>query len=510
MLKPYTSLDFHLLEKWVTSPELLFQFSGTDFSYPITEQQILSYQSSHPERIFYIGYSQNNIPFAFGEIIPQESGAPRLGRVLIGESRLRGFGFGKYFTKMLVDECKHIYNCTRVELLVWDKNQMAIKCYKSVGFEYIAEKHNSLVHDGVSYNIHKMIRILLPILLLLFSFHVQAQDASKLTGTVTNAKGEPLEAATVFIDGSKKITATNAKGEFAFSDLSLGTYHIVVNMLGYASVKKDIVIAGKPETLGISLLQKAIDLKTVVIGDGSQRKNFLKIFMKYFMGESENAKACKILNTDVIDFSSNKDMIEATSDNFFTIENAKLGYRIKYLLRNFRYNTKNEVTIYDGESIFENLEGTDVQKTEWKVNRKKAFEGSLMHYLRAQYNGTTRKEGFLTYAILNLGYPLEVNPNPVITEQIIERVDSNFITFKYKKRLYTIFDKKKAAEPEKMSSRESETRYLEKTASIFQLDAKIDRKGSYVNYKDILIQGFWGRKRIGDQLPLEYDPEIGN
>lgn len=503
-------MDFHLLEKWVTSPELLFQFSGTDFSYPITEQQILNYQLLHPDRSFYIGYSQNDIPFAFGEIIPQENGAPRLGRILIGESRLRGLGFGKYFTKMLVGECKRIYDCTRVELLVWDKNQMAIKCYKSVGFEYIAEKHNSLVHDGVSYNIHKMIRTLVTILLLLVSFHVQAQDTFTLKGMVNNDKGEPVEAATVFIDGSKRITATNAKGEFSFPDLSSGTYHLVVNMLGYSSVKKDVAIAGKPENLDISLLQKAIDLKTVVIGDGSQRKNFLKIFMKYFMGESENAKACKILNTEVIDFSTNKDLIEATSDNFFIIENAGLGYRIKYLLRNFRYNTKNEVTIYDGESIFENMEGTDLQKAEWKVNRKKTYEGSLMHYLRAQHKGSTRKEGFLTYAILNSGYPLEINPNPVITEQIIERLDSTFITFKYKKRLYTVFDKKKAAEPEKLSSRESETRYLEKNGSILQLDARIDGKGSYANYKDILIQGFWGRKRIGDQLPLEYEPESSN
>jgi RimJ/RimL family protein N-acetyltransferase/ribosome-associated protein YbcJ (S4-like RNA binding protein) len=510
MLKPYASSDFPLLEKWVTSPELLLQFSGTDFSYPITEQQILSYQLLHPDRTFYIGYSQNDIPFAFGEIIPQESGMPRLGRILIGDSKLRGMGFGKYFIRMLIEKCRSAYDCKKVELFVWEKNQMAIKCYKSVGFEYIAEKHNTLVYNGVNYNIHKMIHTFITIFLLLFSFQLQAQDLFTLTGTVHNAKGEPVDAATVFIDGSKKITATNVKGEFTLTNLSSGTYQVVVNMLGYSSVKKDIAIADRPETLNISLLQKAIDLKTVVIGNGSQRKNFLKIFTKYFMGESENAKACKILNTDVIDFSTNQSLVEATSGNFFIIENMKLGYRIKYLLRNFRYNTKTEVTIYDGESIFENMEGTDVQKVEWKANRKNAYEGSLMHYLRSLHRSNTRKEGFLTYAILNFGYPLEVDPNPIITDQIIERIDSNFIAFKYKKRLFTVFDKKKAAEPERLTKRESETRYLEKTGSIFQLDGKIDSKGSYANYKDILIQGFWGRKRIGDQLPLEYDPQTDN
>lgn len=352
-----------------------------------------------------------------------------------------------------------------------------------------------------------MKRSLITTLFILLYIQLNAQETFDITGTITNDKGDRIEAATVFIDGSKKITASNNNGEFRFTGVTPGTYHLVVNMLGYSSTKQDVVITDKTTALNIQLSQKAIDLKTVVIGDGSQRKNFLKIFMKYFMGESENAKACKILNTNVIDFSTNQSLIEATSDNFFIIDNMKLGYRIKYLLRNFRYNTKTEITIYDGESIFENMEGTEAQKLEWRANRKKTYEGSLMHYLRALYRSSTRKEGFLTYTIRNSSYPLEIDPNPIITDQIIERVDSNFIAFKYKKRLFTVFDKKKAAEPERFTKRESETRYLEKTSSIFQLDAKIDNKGSYANYKDILIQGFWGRKRIGDQLPLEYTPD---
>lgn len=157
MIKAYTNSDFKLLEKWITDAALLLQFSGTDFTYPITQQQIFNYQELYPDRSFYIGYSQNDIPFAFGEIIPQESGQPRLGRILIGDSRQRGQGFGKYFMKMLIAECKNVYNCSMVELFVWDKNQPAIKCYESVGFEYLREKHKTLIHNGVSYNIHKMI-----------------------------------------------------------------------------------------------------------------------------------------------------------------------------------------------------------------------------------------------------------------------------------------------------------------------------------------------------------------
>jgi len=157
MLKRFSSSDFPLLESWVIDADLLLQFSGTDFNYPLTEKQLSDYQLVHPDRKMYIGYSQNEIPFAFGEIIPQEGGQPRLGRILIGDPRQRGQGFGKYFIRMMVEECRRLYACSQVELFVWDKNQQAIKCYKSVGFEYLPEKQNCVVHEDVRYDIYKMI-----------------------------------------------------------------------------------------------------------------------------------------------------------------------------------------------------------------------------------------------------------------------------------------------------------------------------------------------------------------
>jgi RimJ/RimL family protein N-acetyltransferase len=157
MIRPYTSSDFTQLESWVTDAALLLQFSGTDFSYPITEQQITAYQTIHPDRVFYMGYTIENIPFAFGEIIPQEGAGPRLGRILVGEPGLRGQGLGKYFIRLLVDECEKGYEGDAAELFVWDKNTAAIKCYEAVGFEYLPEKCKTLVHEGVSYDIYKMV-----------------------------------------------------------------------------------------------------------------------------------------------------------------------------------------------------------------------------------------------------------------------------------------------------------------------------------------------------------------
>lgn len=155
MLKPYTSDDFKLLEKWVTDEELLLQFAGTDFSYPMTTQQIATYQSSYPERRFYVAY-EHEVPFAFGEIILQDSGIPKLARILIGESLLRGKGLGGKFIKSLLAESARLYNTKTVELLVWDQNIAAIKCYERAGFIYSPEIYTVLIWKDKKYNIHKM------------------------------------------------------------------------------------------------------------------------------------------------------------------------------------------------------------------------------------------------------------------------------------------------------------------------------------------------------------------
>ncbi len=60
------------------------------------------------------------------------------------------------------------------------------------------------------------------------------------------------------------------------------------------------------DTIWNSILQeKAIILNTVEIGKGS-KENFMKLFRKYFMGDSENAKACKIINPEALEFRTNK------------------------------------------------------------------------------------------------------------------------------------------------------------------------------------------------------------
>ncbi|NQX55437.1 carboxypeptidase-like regulatory domain-containing protein [Pedobacter panaciterrae] len=345
-------------------------------------------------------------------------------------------------------------------------------------------------------------------IILLTADSLKAQESFTISGTVFNAKEEIIQGATVFIDGSEKGTATNAKGEFKFANIKPGTYQVIVSMIGYASTKQNVIIQNQSASLNIHIKEKTTVLREVVIGDDSQRKENIKIFLKNFLGESANAKKCKILNLEIIDFSTIKTILEATSDDFLIIENKSLGYRIKYLLRNFRYNKGTGVTSYDGESVFENLAGTEEEKSTWIENRKKAYQGSLMHYLRSLYKNNLRQEGFITLEVKNNNQPLQLAPNPVNMEQYINTVDSNFIQLKFKTRLYIVFNKENTLKADSQDQNGTITKMMGKDGSIMRLfldNAIIDSKGSYVDYRSFFIQGFWGGKRIGDQLPFEYN-----
>lgn len=133
-------------------------------------------------------------------------------------------------------------------------------------------------------------------IILISTGALKAQEPLTITGTVLNEKKEVIERATVFIDGSEKGTVTNAQGGFKFLNIKPGTYQVIVSMIGYSSKKENVIVHDKSASLNITITEKPTVLREVVIGDDSQRKENIKVFLKNFLGESDNAKKGKILN----------------------------------------------------------------------------------------------------------------------------------------------------------------------------------------------------------------------
>src|SRR5579863_3773509 len=78
------------------------------------------------------------------------------------------------------------------------------------------------------------------IFLIIIGFPVFAQSDARISGTVGDAKGQPIEAATVILlkakDSSRlKATATDKTGHFRFDHIPAGKYLITSSSVGYES-----------------------------------------------------------------------------------------------------------------------------------------------------------------------------------------------------------------------------------------------------------------------------------
>lgn len=109
------------------------------------------------------------------------------------------------------------------------------------------------------------------IFILLFSFIAlsQAAHAIRVSGTITDDKGNILPYASVFIKGSSQGTTSNNRGKY-FLDLPAGSYTIVCQYVGYARQEKTITLSSETLTLDFQLSLQRTTLKEVIIKSGGE------------------------------------------------------------------------------------------------------------------------------------------------------------------------------------------------------------------------------------------------
>ncbi|GAB3933171.1 carboxypeptidase-like regulatory domain-containing protein [Mucilaginibacter myungsuensis] len=365
-----------------------------------------------------------------------------------------------------------------------------------------------------------------------FSFFAQgtafAQSLS-ISGKVIDEQKLPMPSATVFLGGTKKITATDVDGKFSFRGLSPGSYIITVKMVGYTPYFQNVTIKESMTDIVIEMEPNATALREVKISaDDKEWRNKYALFKQSFLGTTKNGRKCKIINPTVLRlwYENGRNQLKGSSDDFLIIENPELGYRVKYLIKKFEYDHRMVTTNYDGETSFEDMDGTPEQKAKWQQNRRDAYYGSPMHFFRAVYAGKLSpiNEGFLVrgimepYALANnemiqrMRPPVIIDPHPVKLDTIVTVLDSGFVALKFQRDMFIRFNKNGG--PLKMlkiaeSGNNGEVSF-DTEASIMQLsggEVIIDSRGKVAGDMSLLIVGKWGYLRIGDLLPFEYRPD---
>ncbi|MEJ7693333.1 GNAT family protein [Daejeonella sp.] len=154
-LEYFTSADFDTLLDWVWDKELLVQWAGTQFRYPLTKNKLDWYieEANNFDNsstfVYKAVYTESGRTVGHISLtsINRKNRSARITRVLVGNSD-RGKGIAEQMVKALMKIGFNQLNLHRMSLGVYDNNTSAIKCYKKCGFQVDGllrdiQKHNN-------------------------------------------------------------------------------------------------------------------------------------------------------------------------------------------------------------------------------------------------------------------------------------------------------------------------------------------------------------------------------
>jgi hypothetical protein len=159
-------------------------------------------------------------------------------------------------------------------------------------------------------------------------------------------------------------------------------------------------------------------------------------------------------------------------------------------LADFRWDTKldfGSYLIYPRFSPLATASGMD--SVAWKKSRRKTYEGSFQHFLRALVKGTIESEGFVVYggalADLQAGRGTHVFPDGMLPEILPGSVLQRW-RFDGWLRV------------DRMGDINSRPSYI----SLEEFGAFIDHHGVLDNPLSVRLLGRWARERVASMLPL--------
>lgn len=357
----------------------------------------------------------------------------------------------------------------------------------------------------------------------------------KIIGQIKNGKDTVLFAASVFISNSTKGSMTDSSGSFSIPGLSNGNYNLIVSSIGYETQIYPISIDNKNDSVLFVMKENEKELEDVVIDlKNGNRNNQLKVFRKAFIGTDKNAKETQILNEDILKLhTTGEGKITAHSNDLLQITNDALGYKIKYLLKEFSYDKKSGRLHYLGYPLFEEMTAASKsQKKDWQENREKVYQSSLLRFYRTLGKRDLIQEGYIIGQLLppednsfsqgggltkkidvpSNGFLLTLAGNQYIDTLLWPEIPYyRLITALPGHRYRLNFSGMISVDATNSTSGVKSTDYYKPGAntSIISLEqpVEINENGLPDDPSKVIIYGYWIDSRIADLLPFDYHPE---
>ncbi|MDZ7722641.1 MAG: carboxypeptidase-like regulatory domain-containing protein [candidate division KSB1 bacterium] len=131
-----------------------------------------------------------------------------------------------------------------------------------------------------------IILILSILLLLMIQTAAQAQNRSRISGTVRDAStGEPLAAANVMIENTNLGAAADLQGRFIIINVPVGQYRVKATMMGYETRIKTGVMVSMNRTTNLDFMLKPSVMQGEEVVVMAERDETAQRSFKYAAGD---------------------------------------------------------------------------------------------------------------------------------------------------------------------------------------------------------------------------------
>ena len=350
-------------------------------------------------------------------------------------------------------------------------------------------------------------------LLLFFSFNATFSFSQNflISGKVIDAETKQvLQGASVFCIQTTIGTLVNNEGMFSMR-LPNGGYELGISYSGYETITMRI----NDQTEGLidkvwELKQKQKNLEEVSIVFTSEVKDGLEkygdFFKDQFIGTSENAKQCKIVNPEVLRFFyyKKKDKLKVISKEDLIIDNEALGYQIRYQLDSFIHEYKTGATESTGIPFFQSKIGSEADNTRWNEKRATAYYGSVLHFFRCYYDSTLNLNGYKVELVdEKTDRPLQIkNPYDSI---YYSKSDNNELELSFPGKLRVQYKEEKPSSIYILEKKIPTSTPFQISIIKFLNNIVIEENGYFYDQRDLFYSGYWDWEKIGDMLPYDFD-----
>lgn len=365
------------------------------------------------------------------------------------------------------------------------------------------------------------------LLLLLLPLQLFAR-VNQLNGTVLDAVSrKPVPGAKAFINRSMEYTVSDSLGKFTLVDSLQLPLELVVSMPGYEPLVYLLSDEKSNVPLRFELVKKLSDPAKV---DSSKIAQYQQLFLTHFFGVTYNTDETLLTNPGVLQyhFDDISGTLSVKGSAMLQIINDGLGYMIHYQLDSFSLIVANNVSDIKGYCFFTPLK---TQKpfiiSKWDMRRQLAYNGSLLHFMRALKRNTTSDEGFIVRKVVRVletenGYKsaskskflvrsgvlngrgiktayAEVVGQKPLTSLNYGRTDSAGQTYFHNSQPLLV------EWVDKVSKTFLGAEEIPQMISLFSFGnpLQVFANGLYFDTSDLMVQGFM-QEKISDLLPLEY------